>query len=79
MPLSKIDIPLPLEFAFQHLLDSGLIVVPLSNLMQPPYSMWYNLDERCEYQGGVLGHLVGEQILEVVKRMSIVFYFNMFS
>ena len=24
--------------------------------MQPPFLIWYNLDKRCEYHGGVLGH-----------------------
>jgi hypothetical protein len=71
MPLSNIDIPLPLEFVYQHLLDSRLIALVPSNIMQPTFSRWYNLDERCEYQGRVLSHLVDEQILEVVKRMSI--------
>jgi hypothetical protein len=56
--LSKIDIPLSLEFVYHHLLGSRLIASTLSKPMQPPFPMQYNLDKRCEYHGAVLGHSV---------------------
>jgi hypothetical protein len=56
MSLSKVDIPLPLEFVYQYLLGSRLIASTPSNPMQPPFPIWYNPDKRCEYHGGVLGH-----------------------
>jgi hypothetical protein len=68
MPLLKIDIPLPFEFAYQHLLDSRLISLTPSNLMQPPFSRWYNPDERCEYHSGVLAIR-----LKITKNSSIKF------
>ena len=58
MPLSKIDIHLPLKFVYQHLLDYGLVASTLSNHMQPSFPRWYNPNDRCEYHGGVLGHLI---------------------
>jgi len=33
--------------------------------MQPPFPMWYNLDEICEYHSGVLGHLI--EICKIFK------------
>ena len=54
MSLLKMDIYLPLKFVYQNLLESGLVAPTLSNPMQPLFSRWYVLDERCEYHGGGL-------------------------
>jgi len=56
MSLLNIIIPLPLEFVYQHLLDSRFISLTPSNLMQPPFPRLYNLDERCKYHGRVIRH-----------------------
>ena len=58
LPLSKIDIPLPLKFVYQYLLDFGLLTLTLSKPLQLPFPTWYDLDQRCEYHGGVLGHSI---------------------
>jgi hypothetical protein len=42
MSLSNIDIPIPFEFVYQHLLDFGFVTLTPSNLIQPPFSRWYN-------------------------------------
>jgi len=55
MSLSKIDI---LKFVYQRLLDSGLLTLTLSKPLQLPFPTWYDLDQRCEYHGGVLGHSI---------------------
>ena len=56
MSLSKINIPLPLEFVYQYLLDSEILTLTLSKPMQPPFSRWYDLNQRCDYHNRVLGH-----------------------
>lgn len=55
---AKIDIPQPLEYVYQHLLDSGLIALTPSNPIQPPFPRWYNSDKRFEYHWGILRHPV---------------------
>jgi hypothetical protein len=44
VPLSKIDIPLSLEFVYQHLLDFELVTPTPSNPIQPLFLRWYNPD-----------------------------------
>jgi len=58
MPLSEINIPLPLEFVYQYLLGSGILTPTLSKPMQPPFSRWYDPNQRCDYHSGVLGHSI---------------------
>jgi hypothetical protein len=82
MPLSKIDIPLPLEFVYQHLLDSRLITPTSSNSIQPLFPRWYNPDKICEYHGGVLGHSIENcknfkyQVQKLVSKGKIEFVKN---
>jgi hypothetical protein len=66
MFLSKVDIPMRLEFVYQYLLGSRLIAPTPSNLMQPPFPIWYNPDKRYEYHGRVLGHSF-EQLQEFLE------------
>ena len=55
---AKIDIPRPLEFVYQHLLDSEFIALAPLNPIQPSFSRWYNLEKRFEYHWGILCHSV---------------------
>jgi len=60
---AKIDIPLPLKFVDQHLLDSKLVASTPLNPMQPLFPMWYNPNKRFEYHRRISDHLV-EQLQE---------------
>ena len=82
MPLSNIDIHLPLKFVYQHLLDYGLIASTILNPMQPSFLRWYNPNERCENHGGVLGYLIENcknlkyQVWKLVSKEQIEFVKN---
>ena len=52
-----IESTLMLHF-FQHLLDFEPVALTPSNLIQPLFSRWYNPGEKCEYNDGILGHLI---------------------
>lgn len=68
VPLSKIDILLPLEFVSQHQSNSKFVALTPSNLIQPLFPRWYNPNERCEYHVGVLSYSI-----EIVRNSSITF------